>query len=626
MNLNDLSGQRIGQYQLERFLGAGGMGAVYQAYQPRLKRVVALKLLPEVLSRQAGYLERFDREAQTIAALEHPHIVPIYDYGAEEGISYIVMRYLGGGSLEERLSERGALPLKEATQILRQIASALDYAHRHGVIHRDIKPSNVMFDDHGNAFLVDFGIAKLLEATQVLTQTTATMGTPIFMSPEQWKAEVYPASDQYALGVLAFYLVTGKPPFEATTPHAMMYKHVNEPPPPVHEVLDDPAYVGLSEVILKAMAKDPHARYPTVMAFAEAFEAAAHLGDPLATAKIALPTVAVPTKSSRVAWGVALGSTALAMALLAGLLFTAFADDGGGGDAEALNTANALITQQAGVVNGFEATLRVRDALATESLIDANTTRVAILQEGTRLAEDYEATLAHWQTLAASGEDADALSTLQAVNVELAAQNTQAANDRLALANVATEQALQIGTLSVIATMSAEESAAVMGTVRTPTRVYRRSTTTSEVIDSLTQGMTFTVNAISSDNLWYAITYEDERLGMVEGYVESQSVVFTRGNPSRLPTFLRTPEAAVTSVVVSASAIEETAIYEQPNITGQTLGLLSVGDELMVEAVSADSSWYRVQFQTTRGIQTGYVQAVAILLLGNSAELPTFEP
>jgi serine/threonine protein kinase len=279
MNIQNLSGQFVGQYQIRAFLGMGGMGAVYRAYQANLKREVAIKILLPLYASQPGYAERFVREAQTAASLEHTHIVPIFDYGSVSGITYVAMRLLSGSTLAERLTEQNAsgqpLPAPvESSDILKQLASALDYAHSKGVIHRDIKASNVMFDNQGSAFLVDFGIAKLLDGTTGLTGTGVAMGTPSYMSPEQWRGdEVTPAADQYALGVLVYAMLTGKLPFEAGTPYAMMHKHLHETPLPPQTLRTElPEAVQI--VLERAMAKEVEARFPTATAFAQAFEKA----------------------------------------------------------------------------------------------------------------------------------------------------------------------------------------------------------------------------------------------------------------------------------------------------------------------------------------------------------------
>jgi serine/threonine-protein kinase len=279
MTIHNLAGQKLGQYELRELLGTGGMGAVYRGYQPALEREVAIKVLSPMLAEEEGYLERFNREAKTAAALEHTHIVPVYDYGTQQDISYVVMRLLSGGTLGERLkrlSEAGRdLPsLGDVADLLKQLSGALDYAHSQGVIHRDIKPNNIMFDHQGSAYLVDFGIAKLVEATSQLTGSGVSVGTPTFMSPEQWRAEpVTPATDIYAVGAMAYLMVTGQTPFEAPTPYALMHKHLNEMPTPPHQVRAE-VPPSLAPVLARAMAKDPKARFPSAMAFAQAFDRA----------------------------------------------------------------------------------------------------------------------------------------------------------------------------------------------------------------------------------------------------------------------------------------------------------------------------------------------------------------
>ncbi|MBZ0315061.1 MAG: protein kinase [Anaerolineae bacterium] len=279
LGLPNLSNQKFGQYELRRLLGAGGMGAVYLGWQASLKREVAIKILPPTFAANPEMVGRFTREAETAARLEHPHIVPIYDYGVEQGISYVVMRLLPGGSLAERLTHRAQnddpLPnLRETADMLTKLASALDFAHSKGVVHRDIKSNNVMFDAHGTPFLVDFGIARLVNATSALTGSNVQIGTPAYMSPEQWMGEEATAkSDQYAMGVMAYVLLTGDLPFEGQTPFALMHKHLNEPPTPPHL-----RRVGLSEsltpIISQALAKSPADRFETVSDFAAAFTSA----------------------------------------------------------------------------------------------------------------------------------------------------------------------------------------------------------------------------------------------------------------------------------------------------------------------------------------------------------------
>jgi serine/threonine protein kinase/uncharacterized protein YgiM (DUF1202 family) len=279
LNIDNLAGQKIASLEVRELLGMGGMGAVYRAHQAQLRRDVALKVLPPSLAQQQEFIERFVREAQTAAALEHAHIVPVYDYGTYGGLSYVVMRLLTGGSLAERLSHKAKIgadlpSLSETTAVIKDLANALDYAHSRGVVHRDIKANNVMFDDQGSAFLVDFGIAKITNSTTGLTGTGVAMGTPSYMAPEQWRGEsVTPATDQYALGVMTYSMVTGRLPFEAPTPYALMHKHLNEEatPPQVWRT-DLPENV--KAVLEQAMAKNPRDRFPSVKDFADAFSEA----------------------------------------------------------------------------------------------------------------------------------------------------------------------------------------------------------------------------------------------------------------------------------------------------------------------------------------------------------------
>lgn len=300
MGIQSLAGQSIGQYELQELLGLGGMGAVYRAFQPSLKRSVAIKILTPALAQQPGYLERFNREAETAAGLEHSHIVPIYDHGTENGTSYVVMRFLTGGTLADRMrrqsQDQSPVPsLGEIADLLTQLSGALDYAHTQGIVHRDIKPSNVMFDEHGSAYIVDFGIAKLIETTESLTGTGVSMCTPAYMAPEQWKGDpIGPATDQYALGVMAYALCTGRPPFEAPTPYALMHKHLNEKPiPPHYQRADLPQSAAL--VIERSLAKTPEERYATVSNFAEAFRSAIEGATGEQTGFFTVPVLAQPT-------------------------------------------------------------------------------------------------------------------------------------------------------------------------------------------------------------------------------------------------------------------------------------------------------------------------------------------
>ena len=276
MGIHNLTGYTLGQYELRDLLGVGGMGAVYRGYQISLDREVAVKILPTALAEQPGYVERFNREARIAASLEHAHIVRVYDFGTQESISYLVMQLLKGGTLAQRIARHpdSRPSLTETAHLLDQLAGALDYAHSRGVVHRDIKPSNIMFDAQGNAHVMDFGIARLLEATSTLTSRGLVVGTWAYMAPEQWKAEdLTPATDQYALGVMTYALVTGRMPFEAATPPGIMHKHLNEKPvPPHHQMPDVPE--ALTPVLERALAKQPADRFSNTTEFAQAFKQA----------------------------------------------------------------------------------------------------------------------------------------------------------------------------------------------------------------------------------------------------------------------------------------------------------------------------------------------------------------
>jgi len=275
--LSDLTGATLGKYRLVEKLGQGGMAQVYKAYQSDLERYVAIKILHPHLTGDAEFTARFQREARAVAALEHPHIVRIYDFATDGDLAFIVMEYLSGSSLKARLREASCrneyLPLDQGQQIISALADALDYAHRHGVLHRDIKPSNVLITNDGRPVLTDFGIARMIDVTAI-TGSDGTLGTPAYMSPEQAKGEPGDArSDIYALGVLLYQFCTGKLPFDADTPYAIILKHLTAPLPPPRSLRPD-LPDALEGVILKALAKDPDERYQTAGEMARALRAA----------------------------------------------------------------------------------------------------------------------------------------------------------------------------------------------------------------------------------------------------------------------------------------------------------------------------------------------------------------
>ncbi len=262
-----MSTQKIGRYEIERKLGEGGMAVVYLARDPFTKRQVAVKMLlmPSQQFEIGRQLRaRFEREAEIVAALEHPHIVPIHDFGEHDGQPFIVMRYMTGGSLADRIKQRGRLSLAETADIIRKLASALDDAHQRGVVHRDLKPTNILFDGRGEPYVSDFGIAKLGEAAAHLTGTGAAIGTPAYMSPEQVQGEkeLDGRSDVYSLGVVIFEMLAGQTPYNADTPGKLMLKHVLEPVPRI-STADPTLPAGCDAIILRALAKSRDDRYAT---------------------------------------------------------------------------------------------------------------------------------------------------------------------------------------------------------------------------------------------------------------------------------------------------------------------------------------------------------------------------
>ncbi len=261
--------QTIGRYQIEKPLGEGGMAVVYLAHDPNFERPVVIKIIKREYSALPEFRARFNREARLIARLEHDAIVPVYDFGEDDGQPYIVMRPMTGGTLADLL-KHGPLPLPDVVRIIERVADALDYAHAQGIIHRDLKPGNILFDTRGRSFLSDFGIAKSVEATTKLTGT-GTIGTPAYMSPEQIQAvtELDRRSDVYSLGVMTFELLTGELPFKARDAVGLMFAHVNGPIPDIRK--SNPGLPRESDGIFKrVLAKKPTDRYQTTGEFAEA--------------------------------------------------------------------------------------------------------------------------------------------------------------------------------------------------------------------------------------------------------------------------------------------------------------------------------------------------------------------
>ena len=286
---DELINQTLGQFRIVRELGRGGMAVVYEAYQPSLQRHVALKVLPSHLAHDSDLITRFRQEAIAAAKLRHPNIITIHDVNQTNNLNYIVMDLLEGSSLSSTIRNQ-PMPPARAVKIINQIASALDYAHRHNFVHRDIKPSNIMLDSDDHATLMDFGIAKALGGTR-LTQTGMVIGTPEYMSPEQvMGSEIDQRTDVYSLGIVAYEMLTGQVPFSGTTA-SVLYKQANElpPSPRVHVASISPS---VESVILRALAKKRDERYGTAGQFARA------LSDAVATSTVSASPATQRTSST----------------------------------------------------------------------------------------------------------------------------------------------------------------------------------------------------------------------------------------------------------------------------------------------------------------------------------------
>ena len=263
------------RYTFEREIGRGGMATVYRAQDLKHQRPVAVKVLHPYLAANLG-AERFLREIQIAASLQHPHIVPLYDSGQASDLLYYVMPYVEGESLRQRLEREKQLPLEEVLQLARAVAGALDYAHRHGIVHRDIKPENVMLHE-GEAMVTDFGIAKAVSAAaaDTLTQVGATVGTPAYMSPEQaaGTVELDGRSDVYSLGCVVYEMLAGRTPFVGPTAQAIIAQCFTNPPPPLRTVREDvPEWT--ERVVMKALAKEPGDRFATAAQLSQALKPA----------------------------------------------------------------------------------------------------------------------------------------------------------------------------------------------------------------------------------------------------------------------------------------------------------------------------------------------------------------
>lgn len=257
-------GENVGPYRLIDKLGKGGMATVFKAYHPSLDRYVAIKALHPAFMEHPGFIDRFQREAKVVAKLDHPNIVPIFDFSEHEDRPYLVLKYVQGETLKARL-EKSKLTYKESRHIFRVISSALAYAHQEGVLHRDIKPSNVLVEKSGQVYLADFGLARMTETSQTTLSGQMMMGTPHYISPEQAKGMggLDSGTDIYSLGVMMYELLVGEVPFQADTPFSVIHDHIYSPLPLPRDMNPD-LNEDIERAILKSLAKKREDRYKNV--------------------------------------------------------------------------------------------------------------------------------------------------------------------------------------------------------------------------------------------------------------------------------------------------------------------------------------------------------------------------
>jgi serine/threonine protein kinase len=271
VSMSFTAGENVGSYRVIEKLGQGGMATVFKAYHPALDRYVAIKVLHPAFKEDPHFLERFKREARVVARLEHPNIVPIYDFAEHEGQPYLVMKYVEGETLKARL-QRSPLMKNEAFKTIRAVGAALNYAHGKGVLHRDVKPSNIMIAKDGEVFLTDFGLARMAEAGASTLTGDMLMGTPQYISPEQARGEknLTACTDIYSFGIVLYEIVVGRVPYNADTPFSIIHDHIYTPLPLPSEV-NPKVPLGIQQVLLKALAKNPEDRYKSGNELVDAF-------------------------------------------------------------------------------------------------------------------------------------------------------------------------------------------------------------------------------------------------------------------------------------------------------------------------------------------------------------------
>ncbi|MBN1978860.1 MAG: protein kinase [Anaerolineae bacterium] len=290
------NGENVGAYRIVEKLGQGGMATVYKAYHPALDRYVAIKVMHPAFMEDPNFLARFQREARIVAKLDHPHIIPIYDFAEHNGNPYLVIRFIEGETLKARI-ERDPLEPEKIKRIAQAVGEALTYAHGQGVLHRDIKPSNILLTPEGGVYLTDFGLARMAEAGESTLSRDMMVGTPQYISPEQAKGirKLDARTDVYSLGVVLYELLVGRVPFTADTPYAIVHDHIFTPLPMPRELKPD-LPESLERVLLKALAKEPDDRFQSVAELIAALEGALK---PPAESKTK-ETVVVPPPSTTV--------------------------------------------------------------------------------------------------------------------------------------------------------------------------------------------------------------------------------------------------------------------------------------------------------------------------------------
>jgi hypothetical protein len=267
-------GENVGPYRILEQLGQGGMASVFKAYHAALDRYVAMKVLHPAFKEDPNFISRFQREAKVVARLEHPHIVPVYDYAEHSGSPYLVMKYIEGETLKARLNER-SLTKQEAVEIATAVGGALSYAHKQGVLHRDIKPSNVLLSNDGSIYLADFGLARIAQAGASTLSKDVMMGTPQYISPEQAQGnkKLDDGTDIYSMGVVLYELVVGRVPFNADTPFSIIHDHIYTPLP-VPSKVNPKVPKHVEKVLLKALSKERESRFESVDDLIKAFRLA----------------------------------------------------------------------------------------------------------------------------------------------------------------------------------------------------------------------------------------------------------------------------------------------------------------------------------------------------------------